>query len=500
MPQQRLLALDEATLTAYAWRSGLLSDERRFSADAAGLVEWTNYLRLNRRAVFSVFASAADESLLTEDIPYTRGGDRKALIERKLAQRFPGHAWKFALSVGRNPCGRRDETILMAALHRSPAMERWLAPLQGAQVRLAGIYTAPFLGERLAAELATGESRFMLVTLLRGGLKQLYFDSNRLRFQRGFAADAAAMGSVAALCADESAKLLRYLLAQRLIEPGASLPVVVLLQPRDISVFQATCHDSAQLRYRYADLPALATKHGLRSLPRDSLADSLFLHLMVSQSGAAQYAPPGLRRFYRLRQMQSLLAAGTATIVLAGLASAGRDLLELERLDGEQELLAASLASARSDHQAAQAKLPAKAFDPAALRAVVERIEALRREEASLPDDLQRISQAVEQSEGIELERIDWRLEEQQGEATPASRIDIHARLPRVTGNDTATQFAKLNGFATALRRSTGAPVSTVSWPAAIDPERTLGHNDLEQIAADDPRFILRLGRNSPRS
>jgi len=267
MPQQRLLAIRDNALTAYRWRSGLLSLERKFDAGEEGQVLWDEYVRRNRQAVFSVFAGLAEESLQTEDIPYATGADRRALVERKLAQRYPGIAWTFSRSLGRNKSGRRDEKILLAALTRPEAIAPWLAPLQRAEARLAGIYTTPLLAEPLAAEISGGETCCLLVSLLDGGLQQMFFDHGHLRFSRVVATDTANVEAAGEVCADESVKLWRYLVAQRLLAADSTLPVAVLLHPRDSSRFQASCRDHAPVRHSFADLLAVSQKHGLRTLP-----------------------------------------------------------------------------------------------------------------------------------------------------------------------------------------------------------------------------------------
>jgi len=494
MPQQCLLAISETSLTAYRWRSGLLQLERKFGSDEADRLKWDDYVRNNRQAVFSVLAALAEESLQTEDIPYTTGADRRALVERKLAQRYPGISWTFARSLGRNKSGRRDEKILLAALTRPEAIAAWLAPLQRAEARLAGIYTTPMLAEALATEIGGAEACFLLISLLDGGLQQMFFEHRHLRFSRVVATNTEDVASAGEVCAEESVKLWRYLVAQRLLGADRPLPVVILLHPRDFPLFQASCREQAALRYRCADLLAVSQKRGLRSLPQDSRSDNLFLHLMVRRTTSAQYAPPGLRRFYHLGRIQTLLRATTAAIVLAGLASAAHDLAEYARLSDEQAPLAARIGALRSNHQAALAGMPRSTFDAGGLQSVVERIDAFRGEETLLPQTLAQISAALEQTAGVEIERLDWgqdRAQKTTQEQSPG--VVIHAGLPLLRGDDAAAQAAAVTNFAAALRRTTGLAVDTVQWPAAIDAKRALDHGDLDRIVGETPRFVMSL-------
>lgn len=493
MPQQLLLAIGDSSLTAYRWRSGLLNLERKFAPDEEGRGLWDEYVRRNRQAVFSVFAALAEESLQTEDIPYARGADRRALVERKLAQRYPGSAWTFTRSLGRNKSGRRDEKILLAALTRPEAIAPWLAPLQRAEARLAGIYTTPLLAEALATEIGGSQACFLLISLLDGGLQQMFFDHGHLRFSRVVATNTADLAAAGEVCAGESAKLWRYLVAQRLLGADRPLPVVILLHPRDLPLFQASCRDHDALRYRFADVLAVSQKRGLRTVPQDSRSDSLFLHLMVRRTTAAQYAPSGLRRFYHLGRIQTLLRATTAAIILAGLSSAGHDLAEYSRLGDEQAPLAARITAARRNYQVAVANTPTGQFDAGGLQAVAERIDALQQEEIRLPQTLAQISAALDQTQGVELERLDWGQDREQATQDQGQSIAIHGGLPLLRGDDVAAQAAAVTGFAAALRSATGLAVDTLQWPAAIDAKRALSHGDFDRIVGERPRFILRL-------
>lgn len=493
MPQQRLLAISDLSLTVYRWRSGLLNLEQAFPADASGLVQWDDYLRRNRHAIFSVFAALADESMQTEEVPHATGADRSALIERKLAQRFPGSTYKFSQMLGRNNSGRRDEKILLAALNRPEILEPWLAILQRADARLAGIYTAPLLAERLVSELANGESRFLLIALFQGGLQQMFFEHKHLRFARSIAADTEDMAAVAELCASESATLLQYLATQRLAAADGVMPVVVLLNDRDVALFRSICRDQGSLRYSFADLPAIARKHGLRTPPEDSCSEALFLHLMVRRPAAAQYAPPGLRRFYHLGRVNLLLIAVTASLSLASLFSAARDLTQGHRLTAEQTALAASIAATGRDYQQALALQSPSQLDSASLRTLADLIESLRRQENDLPRLLAQLSRVLDRFEAVELERLDWRPSDEQARANPAYVMDIDARLPRISGSDDTAQADTVRRFAAALQGVAAAAVSTRQWPAAIDAQRKLSPDQLAQMGQETPHFQLRL-------
>jgi hypothetical protein len=60
----------------------------------------------------------AEEGFQLEDLPYVQGGDRNALLQRRLSQYYYNTPLSAAISLGRAKEGRRDEKVLFAALTR----------------------------------------------------------------------------------------------------------------------------------------------------------------------------------------------------------------------------------------------------------------------------------------------------------------------------------------------------------------------------------------------
>ena len=66
-----------------------------------GHAAFAAYLRRHRSSVFHLLADFAEEGFQYEVIPFVRGGDRTALVHRKLNQFFYGSTLATALSLGR---------------------------------------------------------------------------------------------------------------------------------------------------------------------------------------------------------------------------------------------------------------------------------------------------------------------------------------------------------------------------------------------------------------
>src|SRR3989440_3389930 len=137
----------------YLYRSAgkTLELEASFAGDDTGVSAFREHLRDSRGAVFYVVADLAGEDFHEEQIPYLRGGDREAVVQRRLAQRYRDTRLAAALSLGLFTVGeRRNERLLLASFTNTQQFAPWLDALEDAGVRLAGVFSAPLVAPVLA--------------------------------------------------------------------------------------------------------------------------------------------------------------------------------------------------------------------------------------------------------------------------------------------------------------------------------------------------------------
>src|SRR6202171_3963937 len=84
--------------------------EAKFSADDLGVTAFREYLRGQQGALFAVVADLAGEDFHEEQIPFVRGGDRDAVVQRRLAQRYRDTRLTAALSLGQVAAGGGGDT------------------------------------------------------------------------------------------------------------------------------------------------------------------------------------------------------------------------------------------------------------------------------------------------------------------------------------------------------------------------------------------------------
>lgn len=494
MAQHRLFLIAADRLTAYRWRAGRLECEAGFCPDPPGLQAFAAYLGQHRRSTFRLLALLAEEGFQREDIPCVRGRDRHALLARKLDQHYYGARLTLALSLGRETTGRRDEKLLLTALNRPRQLEPWLGPMSEVEARIAGLYTLPLLAGALAANTAKAVPLFLLLTLSAGGIHQILFENARLRFSRltPMATDSLEDGSAA--CAAESAKIYQYLVAQRVIAHGTALTTVVLVHPGQLAQFRNRCTDSDEIRFVFADLLAESKRQGLKSLPRDSRSDALFLHMMVRKPPRAQFANAALRRFHNLYRIRLALRTTGVAVLLAGMLIAGKESHDDTALREEALQIRLQTEGERQRYEAALRSFPTLPTGIARLRALVGRYEQLEQHPVTLEPMFQRISRALELAPRVTIDRIDWQSKHNPEAGKTAIVVaDIQARLPLALVRDQRAQQDAIDGFRGELARDPTVAVYRLRMPFEIESGKSLKSGSAEDSRVDAPRFSLRI-------
>src|SRR4029079_6243757 len=116
-----LLYISADSHSLYRWeRSGLQLLQRFKPEDIARA-------RLKARAgTLQVVADLEREDFHEDHIPFLRGAERRAVIERRLAQRYPDTRLAAALSLGHATDARRNERLLLTSLSDAQPVISWL--------------------------------------------------------------------------------------------------------------------------------------------------------------------------------------------------------------------------------------------------------------------------------------------------------------------------------------------------------------------------------------
>jgi len=512
MSTRRLLFLEATSLTAYRWSGGHLHYEAEFAPDATGFEAFGEYVVKARRSLFYILADVAEEGFQIEEVPYVQGGDRKALIRRKLSQYFYGTPYALAVSLGRQKEGRRDERMLYTALTRPPQIEPWLDTLRQAEGQLAGLFSVPMVLAAVPLLLGALAQRYMVLSVTRGGVRQTLIDKGQVTFSRLTPLVTGSTEEMALTCAVEAEKMYQYMAGQRLIARGSQITTHVLVHPAQISTFRETCVDTGAIHFEFTDLLAVSARLGFKTPPRGTLADTLFLHVLAKKPPNEQFATAEDRHFFRLGQVSFGLRSAGLTIFVACLLFAGRQFIEYQAIAGSSADTAAQAATDRTRYDAILQGLPKVAISNDALRALVGRYDRLRQQAEGLEPMYVTISRALQESPRVELTRLDWTLGGKAGAAPapvplpasgsmaiPASiaeSAELHAQLPIGLANDPRAQRAAVDVFVEHLRAQK-LYVQVLKHSFEADSAKSLKSSADAVAQVQAPQFSLRIARSA---
>ncbi len=465
MPRQHdILYLNSTGLTPCSIGPHRVDIGEPFPPTAEGFARFATHLQRHppgRR--LTILADLADDAYHLEQLPFTRGKDRRSMLERRGRHLFGETPFTLTRSLGRSPEGRRDEQVLFAALPRPAAITPWLEPIMRAGHLLAGITTVPFLTRHLLPAKTTGPT--LLAHATPGGFRVTCFEKGQPRFSR-LTALPAASGPSGQNWQDELRRSTDYLINQRIL-------------PRDTPTPALLIRTQALELPADADLVALHPGLAIRLEPPATAADQpdsplhTLLGIFLRHPGQAQFAPGTMLAPYR----RQILAQASRTAAIAGLLlCAGLSLHDLGAIRDvrlEEEAMQARSRALEARVRTLHGTLGTAPANLAHLESDLALLETLRQGPQGPEADLRRLADTLSDNPGIQLDTLDWRnLLTSSKTRTPhaASRsLEIRLAAPD-PGPQEALKPAALMHLLGALRQWPGTEVHQQNEGEASEP------------------------------
>jgi len=494
MRPQRLLYLSSHQMASYLWQSGALTLEETFPPSDSGLQQFANYLARNPKSTFSLLVNVAEEGFHVETIPYLRGADRKAVIERKLAQTFFNTPLNAAISLGHEKSRRKDERVLLGALTNPAFLQPWLDGIVESEAALSGVYSLSLLGQQLLKKLHIPPDPCLLLSVQDQSIRQSFFEKGELHFSRLTPIHHSSIGGIAQTFATESLKLQQYLASQRLIGRSQVITAHILAHPNAFKAIQNSCVDTPAIRFNFLDITECAERAGLKTAPPDTHAELLFLHLLVANPPSVQFAGEDLRHNFRIVQIRSALQGAGAMALIACLLISGKFLFDAHEVAQATETLRAEAALARQRYGDIVKTFPSVPTDNETLKNAIDRYLAQERRSTTPTAFYHEISRALQAEPLVEIDRLDWKIGGDT-DTSPGARQDADVRPTpdgsesivvrgtlRLGADTTARQLlAVFNRFVDTLRSNMSLQVEILQQPFDIGSGKSLRGGDSGQ-------------------
>ena len=521
MASQRILYFTSEGHYLYRSAGNALELEAKFSSDDTGVSEFRDYLRGRRGALFSVLADLAGEDFHEDHIPVLRGGDREAVVQRRIAQRYRDTRLATALSLGHVTTGeRRNERLLLASFTSGEQIEPWLDALDDSGARLAGVYSVPLLAPALAAKLGVAGGRCIVVTSNRGGLRQCFVEDGKLRFGRLERTGEMEPQALATFVRSETQRLAQYLTTLRVLpREGTAVHVLVVAPPGQRALFEQALVSDARLVFRTVDGADVARAIGLARSPEGTLAEELYVHLVAKKAPREQFASRADRRRYFVWQLQRGVVAAGVLAFAACTVAAGSRWFEATEVRERASLQTSQAQASAEQYQRITAGFPVTQTTTENLKATVVEFRRIAERNAAPERAFFHVSLVLQQFPQIDLDALTWSVSAGRASADPGERpapptaapgtaapakADGEAVFLELSGRVNATQrddyrgiTAQVQRFASALGGASGYALVGTKLPFDITPQGTLT-GDIGGAGADSgeaPRFTITLAQ-----
>ncbi|MGH8706062.1 MAG: hypothetical protein ACREUO_11690 [Burkholderiales bacterium] len=505
----------------YLWSGGGLELQVKFAADEQGLGEFREYLKGHKGALAFVVADLAGEDFHEDQIPYLRGSDRQAVVERRLAQRYRDTRLAAALTLGYATGERRTERLLLASFTNTQQFTAWLDALAESGTRLSGVYSIPLLAPALAARLGVRGGRCFVVTANSTGLRQCYIEEGKLRFARLERTPELRPEALAAFVRAETLRLAQYLATLRALpRDGPPVQAIVVAPAAGRAAFEQALVSDARLAFHTLAMEEAARKVGLKHAARGSAGEQLFLHLAVRRPPKEQFARLEDRRSFFLWKLQRAVVAAGAIGFAACAAFAGVKWLDVS---GVRDQIAAQRSDAREatqQYERITAAFPVTQTTSDNLKAAVVEFRNIAARSASPEGALGHLSRVLGQFPQIELDALAWSVGKPIGarEVKPAAPppapaagaaaptagsvaaieqiLDISGRVQATQRSDYRAITEQVQRFAAALTADPSYRIVRTNLPFDTTPDATLS-GDIGETAerGDAPRFTIMIAR-----
>lgn len=407
---KRILFLTNSRLLSVVWRRGRVLDRQIFSPAQEGVDEFTRHVAEMPRFPAYLLTELVEEDFRSDTIPHVIARDRRAILERKLAQIYRATPYRLGLVQGRESEGRRDDRVLYTAITNPELVRVWVEVLLRQKIPLAGVFSAPLISADLLKALKLQAPHVLLVSIESGGgLRQSYFQNREIKFSRLTPVGELTADELPALISDEVGRTWQYLDSLRYFTRADVLDVYLLAHAEDHAAILATRPLVAQIHYNVIDLKLVAARIGLAEAPAHSDATPIFIHLMGRGRGMRQQFASGDETYgMRIWKSRVALYGGAALVLLAsGLWGAVATMRTIEASAAMTRIDAQTQSVAR-EHGVALAKLPPSPVSPAVMRDSVLFHAALTKISPTPTAMLRDLSQVLAVFPRVRLRELHW--------------------------------------------------------------------------------------------
>ncbi len=410
----RVLLLTSRNLSAFTWRNGALLPVAQFAADGEGLGAFDHYLNSPPDCPLYLVADVIEEDFRQENAAHVLGRDRRALLERKLAQFFRTTEYRAARVQGRETGGRRDDQVLFCALTNNEQIAFWVNRILAQKAPLQGILSVPWLLESFADSRKLAHIPHLLLVNIGhdGGLRQTYLQGGHVKFSRLTSLATIHLNALAETIVAECTHTRQYLERLKLLARDQPMEVDLTVQGEIGEEIGAQLESTSLMRFQLRETGVVAAELGIDPAREDGQG-VVFLALMqaLRTKGLFNVYGSGLvLRYYRLRQLRKGIILGTSLFFAAVLATSFPLLGDGFKQRQEQNRLKQEVTQLAQHYSSVRQNFPETPIPAQAMQKVVDSVDAIQRQTVYPVETMGLVSRALVLCPEIRVRKLDWKL------------------------------------------------------------------------------------------
>ncbi len=409
----QFMIVSNQALRLYVWENKNLRFVSEFDGSAQSL-EAFKQAQFNLKQLPAILVTNfLEESFRSETIAPVSGGDRKALLQRKMNYAFRKTSFRTATVIEREKEGRRDNRILLSGLTKPDLLIPWIKILLENKTPVQSVSSAAYLAEAFAKNSGFDKDDYTLIASLEHNneLRQTFMKKGKVLFSRLTNLTSRDLNNLGKEIYKESVQIRSYLERVKLLPYEESLKIRIYsnFDDEDLKLNHKSSHLNV---FESVNAQDEMTQYSTQLSAKQQGPLIFFLYNLLQKKLIRNtYAPPKVRKFYLLKNIGLGLVYGSlATIVISLLISIPM-YLEAWDLSSQQQTVVQQTQPLELEYEILTQRFPETPIPSQEMALVVEAYEQINSQVRSPVDAMAFISNNISSSPTLQLTDVSWILE-----------------------------------------------------------------------------------------
>ncbi len=445
---KRVLYFTGYRMVAQEWIGSRLASSVYFEPDEQGLDLFSSYLRSFRNESIRLLVDLIEEEFRQIKIPFLRGSDRQAMLDRNFAKFFRNSEFRFAISQATEKRNRKEEKLLLIGLTNQHLLEPWLKIISDTKTPLSGIISLPLVSESYVPKLESEHRVTILVSQqVPSNLRQSVFIDGKLILSRLVPIASFYQGDYASDVLRDVESTQRYLISQRLVERTEKVSVHILTNKRHHAKLMGRIEQETYFEFKIHEINGLLEEEKINVDEEQDFSSALFCYLASKPMSINHYAGNTERRYFQHYKAGIGLRMASAMMLALGFGIAAVSVakgLVYDQTTGEAQLIEQKYKA--KFNQLSESRIDSST-STATMQNIVEAVQNISDSYLKDPEEtLGLVSQYISLFPDLRVNKIDWFVTNFSGNET-AQDVNWDRPNTKRRTNDRTSDYRPKQGF-----------------------------------------------------